>query len=266
MRCFALAAVCCVAVACTRVADDHARAGSGAAEPSLLCDSGAASPLRARADSLVSRLVIAINDPDPATVASLASFADQEPDTAAAAVAIEGFRHHLRGEIETCEFVGGEEGGDSHLEYRLVSGAGISKPVVVYHDAIRNHTHLYDEFLSYFARAQSYSRAMVDALSRRDAQRLARLLSVDDIDYPVELAEQAIGNYASRFDLPTLQIHYQGLEQESRTEHGPDVNRAFRYVIRGTRDARTVEHEVRITHGDGLLGWRDPLIPEYRGE
>jgi hypothetical protein len=230
------------------------------------CGAPPASALHATADSLVSLLIHALNEGDAALVAALAASADRPPDPAAAAIALDGFRQHLAGDIVGCAFIGSADGGNNHLEYRLLSTSGAAKSVVVYHDATSDRTYLYDEFLSYFPRAQWYAGAMVAALRAEDADRLARLLSVDDIDYPTDLARLAIRNYAALFDLATLEVRYEGLAHDRRTAGGADVVRPFHYTVRGTKADAPVEHPIVMTHGDGLLGWWDPLIPHYYGE
>jgi hypothetical protein len=232
------------------------------------CASSQGSPLLARADSLVSRLVQAINDSDTAAVAGLASAPGEQLDTLAAAGALAGYRHHFEEQhIAECELVEEFPGPDTHFVYRLKSVAGSTKDVGVYHDQRHDHLRAYDEFLRYFGRAQRHSAAIVAAIRSKDPRELARLLSIDDLDYPVWLAEQAVENYRRQFDLPEIQLHYEGLERTPRMgDLNADLNRWFIYRITGTKGGRAVEHGVVISHGDGLLGWRDPLVPPYHGE
>lgn len=265
-RLLCLVVVCGSYAACNREGGERTTPSTTTAHALYDCGSAEGSRLRAPSDTLVTRFIHAINDRDPLTVAQLAAFPDEVPDTASARTGIEGFRHHLQGDVVACEFVPDADSLDGHLEYRLISAQGSSKSVVVYHDDVRSHTRLYDEFLSYYSRAQRYAPAVVEALKARDAQRLATLLSIDDLNYPAAYAEQGIEKYAARFDLVTLQVRYEGLEQERRTDYGPDVNRWFRYRILGTKNGTPAHHEVVISHGDGLLGWRDSLIPDYSGE
>jgi hypothetical protein len=254
-----LVTIVCLAAACSdRVAEQ-------AGVPVVQCGAPGDSGLKSEANGLVSRLVAGINARNPIAVASVSAFPGEDPDTSAARAAIEGFRHHLQDHVIECRFVGHPEGWDSHLEYMLIGASGASKAVVVYHDEFRNHSRVYDEFLAYFSRAQHYAPAVMDAVRRRDAQRLARLLSPDDLDYPVPLAEQAIAGYASRFDLPTLRIDYKGLDPSPAAGYGPDVRRWFGYTVHGMKDGQPVAHDILIIHGDGLIGWRDPMVPDYRG-
>ena len=222
--------------------------------------------LRARADSSMAALVRGINGGDVTLVGTLAAHQGEQPDTARARAAIADFHHHFRNEpVKSFVFVR-QHGGEAeprviHFEYELVSNDGARKTVVAYYEARTDRFRLYDEFLGYSAYARSLTRGMVEALRARDATRLARLLSPDDIDYPVALAERVIASYARRFDLATLHFRFDGLAAERPGGYGPRVHRWFRYTILGTRNGARVEHPVELIHGDGLIGWRDKLVP-----
>jgi hypothetical protein len=237
------------------------RVPPAAAEPS------AEPALRARADSVAAQLVAGINRSDAALVAALASHAGEQPYVAAAREAIDDFRYHFRGEsVAKSAFVrehwGGTQPRAVHFAYELITEGGVRKPVVAYYEARTDRFRVYDEFLSYSAHARSLVRGVVEALRARDAVRLARLLSPDDIDYPVRLAEQVIANYARRFDLETLRYRFGGLGPERPGDYRrPRVNRWFRYTLYGSKGASPVEHRVELIHGDGLVAWRDSLVP-----
>jgi hypothetical protein len=231
------------------------------------CEPARDSPLHVRADSLVVLLVAGINSGNASTVARLLNPHAGRDDEAFAATAIQGFRHHFdEATLTGCRFVEAHGGPDVHLEYRLVAVTGESKPVVAYHDSRSDQMWLYDEFLAAFPRAEHYAGAIVEAIARQDAERLARLLSVDDIDYPEHLAGEAIAAYARRFELSTLRVEFAGLGPGPDMEGAPAVNRPFLYRVAGTMDGRPVQHDVVVRHGDGLVGWHDALVPEYREE
>jgi hypothetical protein len=220
--------------------------------------------VRARADSAIVQLIHGINRRDAALVADLIPRHGEQLDTISAREAIEDFRHYFRGQRVTGYMLAGVHGrlpGAMHLEYRLLSPTGSHKAVVAYYDEPLTRVRVYDEFLSYSVRTRALVRGVLQALRTRDAPRLARLFSPDDIDYPVPLAERAIVNYARRFDLGTLRYRFDGLTPERRVPGYPSVNRSFRYTILGTKNGTPVEHRVVLIHGDGLVGWRDPLVP-----
>jgi hypothetical protein len=227
---------------------------------------GTAPTLRARADSLIADLVAGINRRDATLVGALTAYPDEQPDTAAAKEAIADFRHHFREQPVTGFAFIRQHGPDGsprviHFEYEFTS-ASARKPVVAYYDERIDRFRLYDEFLGYSAYARSLTRGVVEALRTRDSTRLARLLSPDDIDYPVAQAGRVIASYARRFDLATLRFRFDGLAPERPGGYGPRVNRWFRYTIHGSKDGAPVEHRVELIHGDGLVGWRDPLVPD----
>jgi hypothetical protein len=220
--------------------------------------------LRARADSAIIQLIEGINRRDAALVATLTVHHGEQPDTVVAREAIDDFRHYFRGQRLTGYAFTGVHGrlpGAMHFQYQLLSARGVRKTVVAYYDGSIDRLRLYDEFLSYSARARALVRAVIVALRTRDAPRLARLFTPDDIDYPVPLAERVIARYAGRLDLGTLRYRFDGLTPERPVRGYPSVNRWFRYTILGTKNGAPVEHRVVLIHGDGLVGWRDDLVP-----
>ena len=224
----------------------------------------AAALLRSRADSVVAQLVVGINRRDAGLVAALASHLGEQPNAAAARDAIDDFHHYFRGEsVARYAFVRehGTQQRAIHFEYELVTEGDVRKPVVAYYDGRTDRLRVYDEFLSYSGVAHSLVRSVVEALRAHDAARLARLFSPDDIDYPVGLAEQVVANYARRFDLGTLRYEFDGLGPQRPGDYGPRVHRWFRYTIHGSKGASPFEHRVELIHGDGLVGWRDSLVP-----
>src|SRR2546423_9182524 len=164
--------------------------------------------LRERADSLMAQFVDALNSRDVATVAALTAHAGEDRNESAARDALADFRYHFAGRpIIRYRFVR-QHGNDAppraiHFEYVLLTRGGIRKPVVAYYDDRTEAFRIYDEFLGYSARAHALVRGVVESIRARDAQRLARLLSPDDVDYPVPRAEKGIPEDAARFGLPT---------------------------------------------------------------
>ncbi len=226
------------------------------------------STLRPRADSAIVHLIEGINRRDAMIVATLTSHHGEQLDTTAAREAIEDFRHYFRGERVTGYVFAGAHGrlpGEMHFEYRVLSSRGIEKTVVAYYDGSFDRFRVYDELLTYSAPARALARGVVSALRSRDAARLARLFSPDDIDYPVAMAERVIARYARRFDLATLQYRFDGLAPARPVRGYPSVNRWFRYTILGTKKGVPVEHRVVLIHGDGLIGWRDEMVPRPNG-
>jgi hypothetical protein len=222
------------------------------------------STLRARADLAIVQLIVGINRRDAALVAAVASHHGEQPDTSAAREAIDDFHHYFRGQRVTGYRFAGVHGrlpGAMHFEYRLLSSRGAQKSVVAYYDGSSDRVRVYDELVSYSGHARALVRSVVDALRTRDAARLARLFSPDDIDYPVPLAERVIAGYARRFDLGTVTYRFDGLTPARPVRGYPSVNRWFRYSIVGTKNGAPVEHRVVLIHGDGLVGWRDELVP-----
>lgn len=217
-----------------------------------------------RAERLAGRLMDAINDGDAAVLAELSAIPPEIPDPAQGAAALEDYRAYFGGSaVQGVEQVNREtsggawEGHDLRLVYELVAANGIRKPVLVYYEARFDTLRAYDEFLRYSNRAHAYASAVVEAIRESDPEELAMLLTIDDVTYPLSLARDAIADYEERFDLETLTVTFTGLEPRDRFS----FDRAFLFSVRGSKDGRTQSNSVRLTPGDGLLSWKDPLIP-----
>ncbi len=217
-----------------------------------------------RAERLAGRLMDAINDGDAAVLAELSAIPPEIPDPAQGAAALEDYRAYFGGSaVQGVEQVHREasgdtwEGEDLRLIFELVATNGTRKPVLVYYEARFDTLRAFDEFLRYSNRAHAYASAVVEAIRVSDPEELALLLTIDDVTYPVSLAREAISHYAERFDLGTLTVTFTGLEPRDRFS----FDRAFLFSIRGSRDGRTQSNSVRLVPGDGLLSWKDPLIP-----
>lgn len=113
---------------------------------------------------------------------------------------------------------------------------------------------------------RAFMSRFLDLLRAGDAAALARFLTVDDLDYPEELAQQVIDRYAAETAVDTLAFQYDGfgpLEYRSGQVEGPTI---FRFTITG-RDAGggPLEHPVAVVVGDGLMGLQDPWVPHPPG-
>jgi hypothetical protein len=218
----------------------------------------------------VAQLVNAINARDAGVAAVLSQQMSLPPDTAAAALALADYAQLFGGSQVTGFRFLRQHGGEgqpvhAHFEYRLTAANGREKTVAVYYDGSANRFRVYDELLGYSGRAHAFVDAVVAALREQDAARLARLLNPDDIDYPEPLARQAIANYVRTFDLPTLAARFDGLTGERDNPYAPAVDRFFRFTLTGSRAGVPVEHRITVSHGDGLVSWRDDLVPANPG-
>ena len=225
------------------------------------------SDVRARADLIAERLVAAINEKRPESIARLSAIPPEVPSASAGRAALDDYRRYFgENRVDRAERLAetGNEpqlGRDGAWEYRLIGADGTTKHVRVYYDARLDTFRAVDEFLMYSGRVHRYADAVVTALRHEDALELASLLSVDDLNYPVELAEQAIRNYNARFDPGTLEANFIGLAPPGPTP----AHRPFLYDISGTLDGAPASHTISVITGDGLVGWDDSLIPLYQG-
>lgn len=216
---------------------------------------------RERADAKVRQLVQAIDRGDVALLYPGSPLAEKE--RASAQEGLEGWRHFLGGKpVARIDFLG-ESGnpGASSLEYRLVSAAGRGKMVTLSYNGQVDELYLHDEFLDIYPRATLMVREVIATLESGDAPKLARLLTPDDEPFPVERAERMIARYRREIDPGTLAFRFQGVENTLADIPGQEHN-DFLYLLEGKKDGRAVQHAVRVGHGDGLVFWIDPFIPQ----
>ena len=271
-RVLALASIAAAALACgSDGARDRGRTGGRDGAATAAVPPRAAVPVLVRADSLVHAVVRLIARGDADSLARLATHPELPPDTAAARASIAAFARHFDGaavaRIERVRTMMDDTTAlrpdHAELVYRLTAANGRDKLLGVNYDGRRDRLHPYDELLGYAWQAQGYATAITAALRDGDAMRLARHLSVDDIDYPPALARQVIATYRARVDLRTLTLRAEGLAPERELPAGVlDLSRPFRFTLLGTKDGRPVAHPVQVLHGDGLVGWVDPWVPE----
>ncbi len=96
-------------------------------------------------------------------------------------------------------------------------------------------------------------KAYLGAIADGDAERLARALNPDDVDFPVPRAQQMIADYRQRYRDPRA-IRAEFLEVVERKN-------VLRWQLRG-RDPQEQEvlEPIDLTFGDGLIGIRG-LLP-----
>ena len=86
-------------------------------------------------------------------------------------------------------------------------------------------------------------------IAANEAEKLARLLTPDDIDYPVDKAKRVIQRYAALRDLASAQGVFAGIDERTST---------LRYRIEGRRrDGTAASVPLELGYGDGLLWLRE---------
>ena len=217
-----------------------------------------------RADQLVERLRVALNQEDAETIAALSASPPEIPDVRAAEAALRDYRRYF-GDAEVVDAVRTgsakvepHEGADARLIYDLSARNGTKKAVLVYYESRFDTMRVFDEIVRYSGRVREHAAAVVEAIRSGDADELASLLSVDTRPFPVSLARRGIEHYAERFDLETLDAVFVGLGTEGRMRY----HRPFLFSLRGSKNGSVLSHQVRVEARDDLLFWVDPLIPE----
>jgi hypothetical protein len=96
--------------------------------------------------------------------------------------------------------------------------------------------------------ARNWAREFMARIAAGDAERLARLLSPDDLEYPVDRARALMERYRSRIDFSRGRFEFAGIDERRNS---------FRYRLIGEYDGKPAEEIVELGYGDGLLGLRE---------
>jgi hypothetical protein len=196
---------------------------------------------RADADALVASLKAAINDNDEAAINAIAPHFLVHDDEAIR-VGIEHLRVAL-GKVATARLVE-ERPGDYVYEIAGTNGATTRFGVQQYGRRIASNPMLY-----YGSRAQRFVSMFARLVAANDAEKLARLLTADDIDYPVDKARSVIARYAVLGDVESARSVFTGIDEQKST---------LRYRIEGRRrDGSTASIPIELGYGDGLLWLRE---------
>ncbi|HEX2123046.1 MAG TPA: hypothetical protein VHL59_15545, partial [Thermoanaerobaculia bacterium] len=196
---------------------------------------------RTDAFALAALLERAVNENDQTAIDALAPHFLVHDDEAIR-VGIEHLRVAL-GKIANARLVE-ERPSDYVFEIAGTNGATTRFGVQQYGRRIASNPMLY-----YGSRATHFLSAFARLVAANDAERLARLLTADEIDYPVDKARSVIARYAALSDLESARSVFTGIDERTST---------LRYRIEGRRrDGSTVSVPIELGYGDGLLWLRE---------
>jgi hypothetical protein len=188
----------------------------------------------AEAERLVRLLADAINDPARDTT-ELAAYILHGPD--ALRVALVQYRTDV-GRVANVRRV-------KEFIFELQGTKGTSLVEAHREDRVRIHSALLD----YGFRGERFMKAYLDAIADGDAERLARVLNPDDIDFPVPRAREMIAAYRRRYrDVASIRAEFVDADE------GRNV---LRWRLRGRGpDGKEVIEPIELGFGDGLIGIR----------
>ena len=187
---------------------------------------------REDSDAVAADVVSAING-DVTAAARLTSYI--YGGKAAVDAGVRNLRHHLSRAVSP-QYQNVESGNrDVRYAYRLRGANGNSSELIVYQDET---VQIWNPLLYYSARADRMTREMFRLIAANDATTLARLLTADDIDFPVPDAQKIIDDYRRRYGSKSLSASFDRVDE---TKH------SIIYRIDGTND------EIVMGYGDGLL-------------
>jgi hypothetical protein len=183
----------------------------------------------AEAERLVRMLAEAINDPARDTT-ELAPYVLHGPDALRAALV--QYRTAL-GKVADVRHV-------KEFIFELQGVKGTSLVEAHREDRVRIHSALLD----YAFRAERFMKAYLGAIADGDAERLARVLNPDDIDFPVPRAREMIDAYRRRYrDVRAIRAEFVGVDERRNVLRwrlrGPGP-RGEEVTDRSTSDSGTV--------------------------
>ncbi len=185
-------------------------------------------------ERLVRMLAEAINDPARDTT-ELAPYVLHGPEALRAALV--HYRTAL-GKVANVRHV-------KELTFELQGAKGTSLVQAHREDRIRIHSALLD----YAFRAERFLKAYLGAIADGDAERLARVLNPDDIDFPVPRAREMIDAYRKRYrDVRAIRAEFVGVDERRNV---------LRWRLRGPGPrGEEVTEPIDLGFGDGLIGIR----------
>lgn len=205
-----------------------------------------------QADAIIENIIDAINNKDADSLAPYLIRQDYALDFAKAA--INDYKTFFKAQnIAGFQRLGKSPTRPNTFLYKIFNQNGLSKTISVSFQ--QKQPRVDDEFFTYSAQAKGMLTRFINSIKNKDAQKLARVLTPDDVDYPVSAARQIIANYESRFDPETLKFKFKGLRGKGNY---------FVYTLYGFKNGKPVQHEVSIIHGDGLVGLQDYLLPKIK--
>lgn len=203
---------------------------------------------RAIGDRLVAQLVRAIGNPDEPGLAAVGRHVwGGEPAVRAAA---DAYRRTLGTDVRWSVVTedSTSRGEFRRIDYRL-SGNGVIGILGIEGGAV---IRVHSPPLFYAARADAFVRRFFELVVRNDSEAMARLLTADDIDFPVSDARRIVESWRAEFDeiravTPSLLAF-------------DEAHSTIRYRVTGTRNGSPRTRDMLLGYGDGLL-WLRPSPP-----
>lgn len=195
---------------------------------------------RAEGERLIGVLVAALKSGDEAAIEELDLYI--RGDRQRVNAALDAYRQYLRG-VSEIEFVDAE--GSHWMRWRLTGAAGRTVPTSVYRETL---IELHGPLIDFGDRGAGFVRRILDLAHQGDPERMARLLTADDEEVPLETAQRVIDHLRARFDLPRASVVLAGVD---------DAGNVLRYRVSGSSREGTASEEIlEVGYGDGLVWLR----------
>ncbi|MGH9457628.1 MAG: hypothetical protein ACRD2J_08320 [Thermoanaerobaculia bacterium] len=195
---------------------------------------------RDEGERLVRLLAEAVRTGAPATIEELDPHI--RGDRQRVHAALDAYRQYLR-TIDSIEFAGAE--GTHWMRWRMNGVADRSVTTAVYRESL---IELHGPLIDYGDRAAGFVRRILEVAHQGDIERMARVLTSDDEDVPLETAQRVIDFLRARFDLPRASVVLAEVDERLNV---------LRYRVSGPSREGTLSQEIlTVVYGDGLVGLR----------
>ncbi|HEX7150003.1 MAG TPA: carboxypeptidase-like regulatory domain-containing protein [Thermoanaerobaculia bacterium] len=197
------------------------------------------------AEELIAALRAVINQNDQKAFAKLVPYVPNGWN--GLSVAVRDMRAVLGGDLRGYRPTANSMNGHTQFEYELHGDGGRLSTVIV-QDVTRR---IWNPILEYSPRAQQFLSGFHRLVREGNAQMLARLMTADDVDFPVARAQKLIEEYRPQLEgLEHARVLFVGLDESTST---------LRYTISGQKNGLRVDLPFALGYGDGLLWMRlDP--------
>jgi hypothetical protein len=197
---------------------------------------------RADGEALLQSFVAMLNGDNRLDV-SMGAYVPGGPEALRAAV--EDYRS-LLGEHISATFTTSEE-SSSHQRFDATLRGDKGGPIslTIYQDRVRS---FHSPLIDYSLRSRLFAASFSRLVGGGDAESLARLLTADDIDYPVEDARRVIARYRPPFPVRGGRFELIELDERQHT---------LTYRLTWQGESELKESTIRVLYGDGLLSLRE---------
>ena len=197
---------------------------------------------RTDGEALLQSFVAMLNG-DNRLDASMGAYVTGGPEALRAAV--EDYRSLLGERISAVVTTSELSSSHQRVDATLRGDTGGPISLLIYQDRVRS---FHSPLIDYSLRSRLFAAGFSRLVGSGDAESLARLLTADDIDYPIDDARRVIARYKPPFEVRGGGFELTGLDERQH---------ALTYRLTWQGETEATSSTIRISYGDGLLSLRE---------